>query len=79
MKLRAFVDQAVLIGFCAEFFRKRLQFFVLVFQLHPYATFARSLLEKTSIFYAYYSGYTLGRLLHGEWFCALIVLVRLHP
>jgi hypothetical protein len=28
----------------------------------------RSLLEKTSIFRAYYSGCTLGRLLHGESF-----------
>jgi hypothetical protein len=35
MKLHTFVDQAVPVGFCAEFFRKRLRFFVLVFRLHP--------------------------------------------
>jgi hypothetical protein len=35
MKLRAFVGQTVPVGFCAEFFRKRLRFFVLVFRLHP--------------------------------------------
>jgi hypothetical protein len=68
MKLRAFVHRAAPVGFCTELFRKDFDFSYLLFRLHPYATFARSLLEKTSIFHAYCSGCTLGRLLRGESF-----------